>query len=147
MLTMILFAFSSCEKEDSEDQVNVGMSLKVNGTLKQAAGETKVSAMFIKSEKSLQVMGNLGENEAVSLTIENFNGVGDYNVTNDNVVVVYTTNINGGVASTSLGTTGIIKITTSTDKVIKGTFQFTDDEASTPMVISEGKFEAKVMTM
>lgn len=144
MLTLLVVSLAGCKKEE---EVNTSMSVKVNGTLKQAIGETKVFALIYTSEKMLQVSGDLGNNQAISLSIENYTGVGEYNVATNDVIATYVSDINGGINGSHLGSTGSIKITTATDQIIKGTFQFVDEDSSPIITASEGTFECKIKSM
>lgn len=139
LLLLIVVFGSACKKDEKESQANV--SFKVDGTLKQAIGDTKVTAMYFTSQKTLQFMGNLENNQAIGFVIQDYNGVGEYDVADFNVTATYVTDF---------GSTGIIKITTSTDKLVKGTFQFIVRDLVTNAIkftITEGTFEAKVTAM
>jgi hypothetical protein len=139
LLLLIVVFGNACKKENNQSQANV--SFKVDGTLKQASGDTKVTAMYFTSQKTLQFMGNLENNLGIGFAIQDYKGVGDYDVADFNVTASYVTDF---------GSTGIIKITTSTDKVVKGTFQFIVRDPVTNAIkftITEGTFEVKVTAM
>jgi hypothetical protein len=151
LLLLAVFFISACKKE-STDEIHGGanVSFKVNGTFKQASGDIKVTAFHYLSEKSLQLVGNLDNNQGISFIIENYNGVGEYDVAGNNVIASYITDLNGGLNGSQLGSTGSIKITTATDKVVKGTFQFVVLDPNTNVLIStisEGKFETKLTSI
>ena len=150
LLLLTVIFISACKKDKPEEVQGASVSFKVNGTLKQASGDTKVTAFYYSSEKTIQLLGNLDNNQGISFAIQNYNGVGDYDVASNDVLAAYVTNLDGGLSGSQIGSTGSIKVTTATDKVVKGTFQFVVLDPLTDVLvstISEGKFEAKITSM
>ena len=139
MLTIFAVGVSSCKKEDSAT-VNASMSVKVSGSVKTTT--TAPMAMYFESQKSMQIMRQFGTSEGVSISLKEPK-VGDFSVSTDAAVVIYT---NG--TTTYLGNEGSVKITSLTNDTVKGTFSFTGTASQGPnMVLSEGKFEAKIVKM
>lgn len=151
LLLLTVIFVSACKKDKTDDApISTNVSFKVNGTLKQASGEANVTAFYYSTEKTLQFIGDLENNQGISLYIQEYKGVGEYDVASDDVIASYVTNKNGGLSGSQLGSTGSIKITSSTDKLVKGTFQFVVRDPITDVLVStitEGQFEAKLTSL
>lgn len=147
MLSLLALSFSSCkkdndtEKDDADDVLrSAAMTFKIDGTAK-----TSTHLFAAREEGSIEIYGGINETETMALLIYDFNGTGDYAVDGDNVQIYY---VNGTdpLANSFLGQNGTIKITSVTDKEVKGTFvsslKNTNDVTK---AVSDGKFEAKII--
>jgi len=156
ILTFFILSLSSCQKfaydnddETDNDTSSAGMTFKLDGTSKKAnygAGAIAQQITFA-GINSVQIIGQVSEVEGVTIMISEFKGVGDY--VDDDLIFVYLKNNdpnqNDRNAYSDKGG-GKVKITSITDKLIKGSFQFTGyNSFDQAIVVSEGKFEAKLI--
>ncbi|WP_256010446.1 DUF6252 family protein [Desertivirga xinjiangensis] len=154
MLGLFAATLSSCKKDDDnkvddeEDVKSTKMSFKVDGSQKTS---THLFA-YKTDEDELGIYGS-NSSEAVTVAIDNFHGVGDYvlegdddNNDDDGVMVLYTVG-KESAAKLYYAEEATVKITSSNDKEVKGTFSATVKELNgdASMVLTEGKFEAKIV--
>lgn len=155
LLLLIVLTTGSCKKVVMSNWTNASISFKIDGVSKEAKGDQNVFALYSKEQTIIQIIGNIGGSgdEQIALTINHFNGVGEYTVAGENFLGLYS----AGEDVSLIGTEGKIKITEFTEgKSIKGEFQFKgelfiispgqDDQHVVTKAFSEGKFMAKVTT-
>lgn len=144
IITLILFsvAFSSCKKEiNYHPEWDVSsMSGKIDGVLLKC---TLASAQTytVGTETIIQISGSKG-NVGFTLMINNFKGVGTYNIA-DGSIATYLEGTSGTQDAYMALSKGTIKITSySADKLIKGTFEFDGENIVTSKTknITEGQF-------
>jgi len=139
-----LFFIAGCKKDKPLEEINAGISFKVNGTLKTVAGEQSVFGMLNPNTNTLTVTANLtSTNESIILVIPGIRGKGEFPITGS-AQATYT---NGSVVASNTynATTGFIKITTFQSGGVKGTFEFySENSAKFYKNITEGTFEAVV---
>ncbi|WP_207533350.1 DUF6252 family protein [Desertivirga arenae] len=147
-ISLVALGFSSCKKDsaekvdDIEDLKSTKMSWKFDGTAK-----TSTHLWAVKDEGDLTVYGGINDTESLTLYISEFHGTGDYTVDAEDIMIRYITP--AGITNPSAifsAQDGIIKITSSTNGEVKGTFSGTLVNAldqTKPM--TEGKFEAKIV--
>lgn len=148
LFCLLLLIFSCATKTEhltvSGDTAHPSLKAKVNGKLVNC--EMTSAALYNESPKVMMIIGNKGT-EIFSLDINDFKGIGTYNLSDGSASASYTVNLQGNL-STYTSTQGTIKITTSTDKKIVGTFEFkgvnADDQSE--RTISEGSFSLNVTT-
>lgn len=139
------FIISSCEKPINHPKVSEStMSGKIDGVLLEC---TFASAQLIDvgSKTNLQIIGHKG-NDGFSLMIDDFKGVGTYNLASNNIAI-YLLGISG-LQDSYMSTTGNIIVTNySADKIIEGTFQFKGQNivTGTDKNITEGKFSISLV--
>jgi hypothetical protein len=146
--SLVALGFSSCKKDDStkvddeEDIKSTKMSWKVDGTAK-----TSTHLFALKSDGALAVYGAINDVENVVLVIDDFHGTGDYTVDEDEVSIAYFTEKGTNPAvNVYSAKDGVIKVTSSNDGEVKGTFSGTLENASDQTKsMTEGKFEAKIV--
>ncbi|WP_207420835.1 DUF6252 family protein [Desertivirga brevis] len=148
-ISLVALGFSSCKKDDAEkvddleDIKSTKMSWKFDGTAK-----TSTTLFAHKDEGDLTVIGGINETETLTLYISEFHGTGDYNVDDEENSIHYVTAAGiSNPAALFAAKDGVIKITSSTNGEVKGTFSGTLENAldqTKPM--TEGKFEAKIVT-
>lgn len=131
----------SCKKSSNPSPAAaVSMSMKFNGTAKSTS---TVVASYYSSENTLQVIGSFNNTDAISLMIQNVK-TGTFTLPSNDIIASYSQG--SEFATTYLGDTGSITITSFTDTQVTGTFQFTGTTTSNATgIISEGKFSAKVV--
>lgn len=151
LLLLVVLVTGSCKKVVMSNWTNASIKFKVDGAPREAKGDANVFAFYADEANILQIIGNVGgsADEQIALTLNEFHGVGEYNVETD-FLGIYSL----GEDSSFVGIEGKIKITEYTPgKSIKGEFQFKGEyliittEPNNPAIyktISEGKFEAKV---
>jgi hypothetical protein len=153
VLLLIALITGSCKKVVISNWTNANISFKIDGVSKEAKGDQNVFALYSKEQNILQIIGNIGGSgdEQIALSINNFHGIGEYTISDENFLGLYSSETDLSV----IGTEGKIKITEFTEeKSIKGEFQFKgelfivspepNDDPAVIKVFSEGKFEAKV---
>ena len=135
-----LIITSSCKKEiDYHPEWDVSsMSGKVDGVLLQCSFTT-AQTYTVNGKTSLQILGNK-ENDGFSFLIDDFKGNGIYSLASNNIAT-YLSGVSG-LQDAYLGASGTIKIVSSTDKMIKGTFDFKGQNISNGVTksITEGQF-------
>lgn len=151
LLLLVVLVSGSCKKVVMSNWTNASILFKVDGTTKEAKGETNVFAFYAKEPNILQIIGNIGgsADQQIALTVGNFHGVGEY-TSDEDFGAFYSLSEDMTFAATE----GKIKITEYTEgKSIKGEFQFkaelfiispAPNNPANDKIISEGKFEAKV---
>jgi hypothetical protein len=143
LLALTCFIFTtSCKKEiDYHPEWNLSsMSGKIDGVLLECTLAT-AQTYVVGGKTTIQISGNKGLN-GFSLMIDDFKGVGTYNVA-DNNQGVYLTGV-AGLSDSFIGLKeGTIKITSYEDqKIITGTFEFKGENPTNSATknITEGKF-------
>lgn len=121
------------------------MSGKVDGILLECT--TSAAAFYpLGNKTTVQIIGSK-ELSGFSLTIDDFKGVGNYNVSVSNMAI-YLKGING-LQDAYLGiTNGTIKIISYTEnKILTGTFEFKGENTNTSLekTITEGKFSISLV--
>ncbi len=121
------------------------MSGKVDGILLECT--TSAAAFYpLGSKTTVQIIGSK-ELSGFSLTIDDFKGVGTYNVSGTNMAI-YLKGVNG-LQDAYLGiTNGTIKIISYTEnKILTGTFEFKGENSNTSLqkTITEGKFSINLV--
>ncbi len=145
MLFVFALAISSCKKDKGDDaSSDPSFSAKVAGTTKTSMNAPV--AMHYASEKTLQIMGQFSGGSGISIMVQEPK-VGTFNVGSDEVMVSYLANTS--TSGNYMGVSGNVKITEWSSSRVKGTFEFTGEVlgGGPTMVISEGKFDAKVSSM
>ncbi len=146
LFCLLLLTFSCAKKTEYIDPgintTHPSLKAKVNGKLVNC--EMTSAALYNESPKVMVIMGSKGT-EIFSLDISDFKGVGTYSLNNG--AATYVLSSQGNLSSYS-STQGIVKITTSTDKKITGTFEFKciNDDDQSEKTISEGSFSLNVTT-
>jgi hypothetical protein len=119
----------------------VMMSTKVNGNLVNCDLAT---AQFDQSSGTLQVIGIKGQ-EAFTFTFQNFKGVGTYNAADFTSFANYTNGIADPLVNSFFADSGTIKITSTANNFIKGTFEFNaTNTVGDVKTITEGVFTIKL---
>jgi hypothetical protein len=150
LLIIAVFFISSFKKDKNDDIIKSNLSLNVNGTAKRATGNKSVFAMHYSSDKSLQIVGNFENNEAITISIENYNGTGKYKVANKEVLAAYVADLNGSMSGSRIAKTGTVSINAASDTALNGAFEFEVIDPATGLVtsvIAEGKFAAKLTSL
>ncbi|WP_423147161.1 DUF6252 family protein [Rubrolithibacter danxiaensis] len=144
MFTLCLFVFSSCKKDKETSKAEAGMSVKIDGTLK--ASNAPAAATIYQSENTIQIIGRFSSSEGISIMLNEVK-TGEFDVATDAALVAYMEGTDPDQGF--LGETGTVKITSLTDEMVKGTFEFTAKRAlgEDVRVITEGTFEAKVIKL
>lgn len=140
------FLITSCEKPIDHPKVDLStMSGKIDGILLEC---TFASAQFMDlgTKTTLQIIGNKG-NDGFSLMIDDFKGIGTYNLATNNIAI-YLLGVSGLQDAYMTDGTGSILITNySANKLIEGTFQFKGQNITTSATknITEGKFSISLV--
>ncbi len=147
LFCLLLLTFSCAKKTEyinagGDDTTHPSLKAKVNGKLVNC--EMTTAALYNESPKVMAIMGSKGT-EIFSLDIKDFKGVGTYSLSNG--AATYVVSSQGNMSSYT-STQGTIKISTSTDKKITGTFEFkcVNDDDQSEKTISEGSFSVNVTT-
>lgn len=148
LLLFVVTVTSSCKKVPVLDRTTAYISFKVDGTAKETKGDKNVFAAYSKDFSMVHIVGNFdaaGDHQ-ISLTINNFHGVGEY-ATEEDFLGLYNTEEQGA----SIVGTGRITVTEFIEgKSIKGEFQFKGERMVIPgpgtadVIFTEGKFQSKV---
>jgi len=145
-LTCLIFT-SSCKKEiNYHPEWNTSsMSAKIDGILLEC---TLATAQFynVGAQTTAQISGLKGTS-GFTLMINDFKGVGTYNVA-DNNIATYLSGNTGPSESYMANSIGTIKITSYTDQnIITGTFEFKGENPSnsTTKNITEGQFSISLV--
>ena len=154
VLLIMVSCISACRKDNSRLIASSSslISFKVDGVVKKASGATKAFAFAITESNKvrLQILGEVSATEDISFIIENFNGVGEYNLvpqsnTEETTSALYQTG-EDPLKDYYISESGSIKITTSTTKLLKGTFQFVGKVSpNEAKLITEGTFEVALI--
>jgi len=138
LLVTCAIALNSCKKSSTTPTNAISISLKINGTAKSTS--TPVTD-YIVSEHTLQIMGAFGT-EGLSIMIQNVK-VGTFDAAKDEAIMTYSTKPD--YQYTYIGTTGTVTVTSLTDTMVTGTFQFSGTDANGHMgTVTEGKFNCKL---
>jgi|GEM_PF-4475657 len=140
LLIFIVFAFacSSCNKSDTNPLI-IDISLKLNGALKSSGSPV---AVYYQSSKTLQVSGIFNAIESVSFTVNSVS-VGSFDIAADNLTVTYSPDAN--YLDTFFASSGNITITSFTNNLVSGTFNFIGPNAENVIgTITSGKFQSTV---
>lgn len=153
ILSLLFVSFTSCRKDRSHAVINTSgfnISFKADGVFRNMSGEQDVTAFLFTNKSSLQLIGDINDGkEGISLRIENFTGVGQYTIAPfSSVAAAYHTGSNDPSINSYIGEEGLIVVSSSTEKQIKGTFHFKGkNSVGVHKTITEGRFEAKITTM
>jgi hypothetical protein len=152
LITVLSFGLHSCQK----DIVFVDGSGPGSGKVPNKAGSSAMSAkvdgkltnfktVAAQQVDALGVMAIAGssDTENISITIADYSGAKAYDIEKNSVLVFYIKN--SGLDPDKdyyIGTVGNVTITSVTDKLISGTFNFSGGnlDSSNNKVITEGKF-------
>lgn len=153
MLLSAVFAFASCDKDDDNNNNSTipaagdyFLKAKVNGQDYSNSAYFAPTAAITNGVLTVQSSTDTGN--SVQIRIENYNGVGTYDVGGDVTAgyVNYTT-LNPFKAYTSVRGTGNVVITEVTEAHIKGNFAAYSPEnqenATQAVTITEGDFKVK----
>ena len=141
MAFLCLLFITSCNKKiDYHPEWDVStMSGKIDGVLLQCTSASAQS-FVLGAKTTLQIIGNKG-NSGFSIMIDDFKGVGTYNVSDQNLAtyLLGTAGLQDAYISSS---TGSVKITSYTENLIKGVFEFKGQNIlnSDTKNITEGQF-------
>lgn len=143
MLALFAITITSCKKDDSpkidneEDLKSSKMTFKVDGTSK-----TSTHHFAYKDGESVEVWGSISANEAVTFSIDELDGPGDYELGEDDFLIY--TNGTSPESNVHIAEDGTVTVTTSTNSQIKGTFTGTvKNLQGATKEITDGKFDAK----
>ncbi|SER54902.1 DUF6252 family protein [Pedobacter rhizosphaerae] len=118
----LLFTTSCNKKIDYHPEWDVSiMSGKVDGVLLQCSSAS-AQTFVVGAKKTLQIIGNKGSS-GFSIMIDDFKGAGTYNLSDQNLAtyLLGTSGLQDAYLSSSSGS---VKITSYTEKQIKGVFEF-----------------------
>ena len=145
MLALLATTVISCKKDDStkidneQDLKSTKMTFKVDGTSK-----TSTHHFAVKDEETVEIYGSINDDEAVIMSIDELDGLGDYDLAEENILS-YTSG-DSPQADVYFAEEGTIKVTSSSNSEIKGTFSGTvKNLQGASKVITEGKFDAKIV--
>jgi hypothetical protein len=142
MLAAFTLALTSCKKDSNKPGNTPSVSFKLNGTSQTTAN---VVGTYVKSENTIQVIGQLGNGIALQLMVENVK-VGSFDLAdaNQQVLAAYTTG--SQLEDIYTGNTGNITITSFSGTSVSGTFQFVaTNTLNDSKTISNGTFTAKLI--
>ncbi|WP_207535905.1 DUF6252 family protein [Desertivirga arenae] len=144
VLTVCLFGFTACKKDNDDSSAESSMSAKVSGAAKTTI--TPPTAVYYSSAKAVQISGQFTSTTGISIMIDEPK-VGTYDVSEDQVMAMYLPTNAAGVGY--MGNSGTVKITEWSESRVKGTFEFTGEAllSDETITISEGKFDVKVTKM
>lgn len=119
-------------------------SAKVDGNLVECP-IANVSIYDLGSKKTMQISGSKGF-EAFQMTVDDYKGVGTYDLTTINIGV-YLGDSKNAANTSYMSTSGNVKITSVTDKVMTGTFEFKGHNYTTnkDITISAGVFSISLV--
>lgn len=136
-----VIAISSCKKSSTSPNTAVEISFKVNDTAKNA---DLIVTDLDKSTNTLQVSGTVGLTGAISLSIKNPK-VGTFDVATDGLALIYSTQAD--VKDTFTAISGTVVITSLTNSLVTGTFQFNAVSGQeTTAAITNGVFRANLVS-
>ncbi len=150
LFSLLVVSLGACKKDDNEDVreevFSSDLTFKLDGAAKKSTLVVCVKDEEVQGEESLGLVASIGNSESLTIAFDDIPTVGNYNVANnENVVVAYQ---NGSNPATDIyvSETGTVKITSISDKEIKGTFEISaQNSAEATKTISEGKFSAKIV--
>jgi hypothetical protein len=138
LLIICAVALNSCKKNSTTPSNAISISLKINGTAKSTS--TPVTD-YIVSQQTLQIMGAFGT-EGLSIMIQNVK-VGTFDAAKDEAIMTYSTKPD--FQYTYIASTGKVTITSLTDTMVAGTFQFSGTDTNGHVgTVTEGKFNCKL---
>ncbi|MXV51524.1 hypothetical protein GS399_11130 [Pedobacter sp. HMF7647] len=147
-------SLASCKKSDDDKPADSPyLSVKIDGQKKNSTGPVVAGVMKVAGVTALTIQGQFSTNEGVALMLTD-SKVGEYKVLTEDqpsfegnaATGVYLADIAKSQSYDSVS--GTVKITSSTDKLISGTFEFTaKNEAGATKTFSEGSFQATVTTV
>ncbi|MGN6641255.1 MAG: hypothetical protein ACTHJ8_20255 [Mucilaginibacter sp.] len=142
MLAAFTLVLTSCKKDSNKPNSAASITFKLNGA---SQSTTNVVGTYIKSENTIQVIGNMGNGIALQLMVENVKtGSFDLADINQQVLATYTTG--SQLEDIYVGGTGNITITSFNSTSVSGTFQFVATNTSNDSkTISNGTFTAKLI--
>lgn len=122
-----MILLSSCKKGIGElVDNNTKIEFKLDGVTKKSSGKQSIQTYYGENEGYQTLMLNARvDNENISLVIWPFNGVGEYDIETD-VVILYSI-IEGPneITLNSIGISGKLKITSFNQKKVEGQFEST----------------------
>jgi Family of unknown function (DUF6252) len=136
---LILFTIS-CAK--TTEHINIlpdsFMKVKIDGVWFESEMPTAV-IMEVSSKKTMQIIGGKGKYEVLSFMLDNYIGVGTYNLSNENITTFADTR---KPLESYFATKGKLIITSATEKAITGTFEFeaTNYNDNSTKTFKEGSF-------
>lgn len=156
LLMVSTITLLSCNKDDDGgsggDAASGTISTKVDGSQFTSLDITTFASLNSGGgQTTLIIQGNTAS-QGISFTVNGYNGVGTYEISDDNVFIVATyiePNLNDPVNSKTWfapfqdsGVVGELKIAEETDTSIKGTFSFTAKNVNdgTTKSITDGTF-------
>ncbi len=142
ILLLVVCSLGACKKEkDAREEM---ISFRVNGVLKSSTGDGFVNAEYYEDQKSMQISGNIGGAEGISMAIANFSGVGEY-IGND-FLATYVAASGNPAENAYLNTNGSVRVTSYSKDFITIVFQFEGKNFNgVSNVITEGSIRAKVV--
>jgi len=138
LLFICAVALNSCKKSSTTPSNAISISLKINGAAKSTS--TPVTD-YIVSEQTLQIMGAFGT-EGLSIMVMGPK-VGTFDAAKDEAIMSYSTKAD--FQYTYIASTGTVTITSLTDTMVTGTFQFSGTDPNGHVgTVTEGKFNCKL---
>jgi hypothetical protein len=161
VMTITMVSLTSCSKDD--DGGNTGpaasgtITAKVNGSQFTSIQAATFATLATGGGQTTLILQGNTSTQGVSFTVNGYNGVGTYEISNSNVFIVATyiePNVSDPANSQTWsapfqdsGIVGELNISEETDTMIKGTFSFTGKNSNDDSTknITEGSFNVNKM--
>ncbi len=156
VMTISMVSFTSCNKDDdggSEGAAASGtITAKVNGAQFTSLELATFGSLSTGGGQTTLILQGNTSSQGVSFVVNGYKGVGTYEISDSNVLIVATyiePNISNPASSKTWtasfqgsGVVGELKITEETDTSVKGTFNFTGKNSNdgSTKTITEGSF-------
>lgn len=161
VMTVIMVSITSCNKDDDGgsggDAASGTITAKVNGSQFTSLEVTTFANLTTGGGQTTLILQGNTSSQGISFVVNGYNGVGSYEISDDNVFIVATyiePNISDPQNSQTWsapfqdsGIVGELSISEETDTNIQGTFSFTaknSNDGSTKN-ITEGSFNVDKM--